>query len=369
MNLEPRSLLAAVALATLAVAPSGCIGGLVADGQISATRRASTAINTIADYELQRSAVAAGLSQFEGMHLLRPDNDDALLLLTQGWGGYGYAVVEDDYEEAIDHGDDDLASYHKKRARLAYDRAVFYGLELLSHRFAGFDDAKRNASTLEPWLQRFTSEEDAAALFWTGYAWLSRVNLLKDNGALVGDLFIGVAMMDRSVAIDPSLEHWSGTVALAAYHARPMGESDQAKQMFDLALARSERKNLQVQLNYATSYACAKGDRALYESLLNEVLTVVDPDPEQRLVNTLAKRRARRALGKQRMMDCGFDMSPHPHPAAPPPSSATQAAPAPTVSPATPIAVPQAPAPTAALPVGPPPAPLSATVTAPPPQH
>jgi len=338
MSLWRRNLLSLAALTMLSVGPSGCISNILADGQIAATRKAAAAVNTIADYELQKSATEAGIAQFEGMHLLRPNNEDGLFLLTQAWGGYAYAFPQDALDEALDRNEDDAAAYHKKRARMAYDRAVFFGLELLSHRAAGFDAAKRNAETLGEWLGHFTSNDDATNLFWTGYAWLSRVDLLKDDTSVVADLFIGVSMMERSVAIDPTLEHWSGTIALAAYHARPAGEIDQAKQMFDHALAKTERKNLQVQLNYATSYACMKGDRALYESLLTEVLSATDPDPEQRLVNMLAKRRARRALSRQHMLDCGFNMSSaaiaH---AAPPPAPATAPSPmgAPAPSPLT----------------------------------
>jgi len=317
MGILPRTALYLAALAACVSGTTGCISNILADGQIAATRQAVAAVNTIADFELQRSATEAGLAQFEGMHLLRPDNTDALFLLTQAWGGYAYAFPEDAYEEATDRNDDDLASYHKKRARLAYDRSIFFGLELLSHRAEGFDGARKNADTLDKWLKLFTSTDDAKNLFWTGYAWLSRVNLYKDDTAMVADLFVGVSMMERSVVIDPTLEHWSGTIALAAYHARPAGEMDQAKQMFDLALGKTERKNLQVQLNYATSYACLKGDREQYEKLLNEVLAATDPDPEQRFVNLLAKRRARRALTKSHMQECGFNMSAHP--AAPPP--------------------------------------------------
>jgi hypothetical protein len=105
--------------------------------------------------------------------------------------------------------------------------------------------------------------------------------------------------------------------------------------MFELALSRTQRKNLQVQLNYATSYACVKGDRALYETLLTEVMAATDPDPEQRLVNMLAKRRARRALTRQHMLECGFDVSSH----------APHAAPAAVPAPATPAPVSQPPAP------------------------
>ena len=64
-----------------------------------------------------------------------------------------------------------------------------------------------------------------------------------------------------------------------------MSELDQSKKMFEDALAKTKRKTLVVQLNYATRYACNKGDKALYEKLLNEVLTADDPDPQQRFTN------------------------------------------------------------------------------------
>ena len=334
-----HSALPFAAALTLGLASTGCINAILADGQISATREASDAFNVIGDYELARSAAQAGLVQFEGMHRLRPNNTDGLFLLTQAWVGYGFAFPQDDYEDAVDRNDEDAAQYHKKRTSLAYDRAVFFGLELLSHTDKGFATAKRNDETIKKWLNaNFTSKDDALNLFWAGYAWLARVDLNKENPELVADLFLGVDMIERSVAIDPTLEHWSGTVALAAYHARPAGEPEQSKQMFEAALAKTERKNLIVQFTYAVSYACAKGDRGLYESLLNEVIAAQDPDPNQRLTNMMAKRRAKRFLGKQRMMDCGFDMSSKaaPKPAAAPVPAPPAPPPAPTPPPAPP---------------------------------
>ena len=56
-----------------------------------------------------------------------------------------------------------------------------------------------------------------------------------------------------------------------------------------------------------------------------------DVDPSERLTNSIAKRKARRYLGKARMQACGFDMSS----AAPPAAAATGAkAPAPAAAPA-----------------------------------
>ncbi len=302
-----RTLGFAVAL-TLLVSQSGCIKAMLTNGQISATRQASSAMDTVGDFEMAKASISSGLSQFEGMHRLAPDNTDALFLLTKGWAGYSFAIAEDDMESAQDKGDDDLAGYHKKRARMGYERAVFYGLELLRHTDDGFEKAKKNEDTFKKWLdENFSSHEDAENLFWVGYAWLGRVNIGKDDPALVGELFVAVAMLEKSNQIDPTYNHFAAQTALAAYHARTaMSEMDQSQKLFEDALAKTQRKSLVIQLNYATRYACNKGDRPLYEKLINEVLTADDPDPQQRFTNTLAKRRARRALLKSRMEDCGF---------------------------------------------------------------
>lgn len=303
-------------VAALSLGATGCIKSALTNGQISATREASGALDTIGDYELARSAAQAGLVQFEGMHQLAPDNADALFMLTKGWVGYGYGFIEDELAAAEDRGDDDMADYERQRARMAYDRAVFYGLQLLAQKADGFDQAKKNEESLTKWLkENFTSDDDAEALFWTGYGWMARVNLMKgddnEGPAFIAELYIGVAMVQRAVEIDPSLEHYSGLVALAAYHARSnVAELDQAKQLLDTALAKTQGKDLMVQFAYATKYACMKGDARLYESMLNQVLAAQDPDPGQRLENAMAKREARRWMGKRRVKDeCGIDLS------------------------------------------------------------
>jgi hypothetical protein len=304
------------------IGTSGCIKSMLTNGQIASTRKASPAFQTLGDYDLARTAAMAGMVQFEGMHKLAPENEDAMFMLMSGWTGYGLAFAEDDMEAAIDAGDDDLAEYHKKRAKMAYDRGNFYGMELLKQEDEGFEAAKKNNETLRAWLnEHFDDPEDAGLMYWFGGSWLLRVNLMKEDPVYVADLFIGVAFLEHSMKLDPTFAHYGAMSALATYHSRAsMAELDQGQKMFEEALAKTQRKNLMVQLNYGAKYACIKGDRALYEKLLNEVLAAEDPDPEQRLPNTIAKRRAKRYLGRQRMMDCGFDMSA--------PSAAPAAAPA-----------------------------------------
>lgn len=297
------------------LAPSACIKQTLIDSQIGATRDASGAVDTIGDYETARIGIAAGLTQFEGLHALAPDNADALYLLAKGWAGYAYGFIEDEMEVAHDAADDDAAEYHRRRARLAFDRAVFYGVQLLQHHADGFEVARKSAPALARWLEtRFTSPDDAPALLWTGYAWLSRADLMKgddeEGPAFVAELFVGAALLERAVALDPRGEHDAGLTTLAAYHARSnMAELDQSKREFDDALAQTQGRSLLIAFNLASKYACMKGDGALYLQTLEHVLQAQDPDPSQRLQNAVAKRRAKRWLTKRRAKDeCGIDL-------------------------------------------------------------
>lgn len=308
--------------ATLALGSTGCVKKMVLNSQIHATRVGSGAADTIGDYEIARGAASAGVLQFEGMHRLAPENEDALFLLLRGWAGWGYAFASDDYDVATLAGDDATAEYHKKRAKLAFDRAISYGIELTAKQADGFQAAKKNADTIKVWLKNFEDKEQAETLFWFGSAWLARVNLLKDEPEYVAELYVGVAILERSRELDPELMAWGATSTLGAYHARAaMAELDEAKKLLDLAAEKTQRKSLGVLLNYA-KYACMKSDQPLYEKTLNEILAADDPDPNLRLQNVIAKRRAKRALSKTAMEDCGFTVAAPPKPAHARPESA-----------------------------------------------
>jgi len=235
----------------LGLGSTGCIKKVLVDGQIESTRNAAGATDTIADYDLGRAAAQAGLAQFEGMHALSPDNPDALFLLAKTWTGYASAFVEDDMQVAQDQGNDDLEAYNRRRARMAYDRAVFYGLQLLGQKDPGFNKAKTSEQTLEAWLKKnFTRKEDAVYLLWTGVPWMARAGLMagddEEGPAFIAELYVGVAIVERAVALDPAAEHYTGLMVLASYHARTnMAELDEAKQMLDTAMENLKMKEKQ----------------------------------------------------------------------------------------------------------------------------
>ncbi|MFW5740306.1 MAG: TRAP transporter TatT component family protein [Myxococcota bacterium] len=291
---------------TLALGATGCIKSMLIDGQLNSTRKASPAINTLGDFEVARGSAFASLGTLEGLHRLAPENADGLFLLTKAWAGASFSFIEDEWEIAQDEEEDELADYHRTRARAAYTRAVHYGIELLQQKADGFERARRNHDTMTAWLASF-DEEDVPSLFWTGYAWIARVNVSKDIPALVSELFVGVAMLERVVELDEMYNHGLAHVVLGAYHARtPMAELDQAQQHFERALQINQGKLLITKFQYARTYYCWKNDKDNYVKLLTEVVEAGDPLPEERLPNTIAKRRAKRYLGELRMENCGF---------------------------------------------------------------
>lgn len=285
---------------------SGCLDRIILDGTLQSTRQAARAFDTLSDLEVAKEGAGSSLVQLEGMQTLAPDNEDALFLLAQSWTGYASAFIEDSWEQAVDREDDEGEALHAGRAKAAYDRAVRFGSLLLEQRRPGFAAAQRNADTMKAWLAGF-EKRDAESLLWVGLAWLSRGGVAGDQPEVVADLFVGVALLERSVELDESLAFGTGLAALGAYHARaPDAELGEAKKLFERALALTSRKALTVQLMYAQSWACQTHDAAAYKALLEEVLAAGDVLPEQRLENTIARRKAARYLGPARLKRCGF---------------------------------------------------------------
>lgn len=285
---------------------TGCLDRIILDGTLQSTRQAAKTFDTLSDLEVAKEGAGSSLVQLEGMWTLAPDSEDALFLLTQSWTGYASAFIEDSWEQAVDREDEDGEVLHARRAKAAYDRAVKFGSLLLEQKKPGFAAAQKNSATMKAYLAGF-EKKDAENLLWVGLAWLSRGGVAADQPEVVADLFVGVAMLERSVELDETLAYATGLAALGAYHARaPDAELPQAKVLFERALALTGRKALTVQLMYAQNYACQTHDVKLYRDLLNEVVSAGDVLPEQRLENEIAHRKGARYLGAPRLKRCGF---------------------------------------------------------------
>jgi len=287
---------------------TGCIKRTLLNGQISSTRTASAAINALGDFEIANVAAFNGIATMEGMRYLAPDNQDAQFMLLRSWAGASFGFIED----AMERADDDAGQlspefgYQRRRAIEGYSRGIWYGKQLFEAKVEGFDAATRNADTMKAYLAQF-EEGDVELLFWMGQAWMGRVNVGKDDPALVSELFVGVACMQRVLELQPGFLNGAAHVAIGSYHARSAtAELEEGKKHFEEALRLSEGKFLSAKLMYARTYHCAKGNKDEYTRLLQEVVDAGDTMPSQRLPNTLAKRKAYRSLQPKRMGNCGF---------------------------------------------------------------
>jgi hypothetical protein len=304
-----RGIVGALLAATLSFTTTGCLKKVLIDGQVSGTRDGADAVSTLHDYEVAKAVARAGLGTLEGLYKLAPYNEDAMYLLTKSWAGATYGFTEDEYEQAEEGKDPQMTAYHKARTESGFERAKFFATQLLEKKAPGFTDSQRNAHLVKDYLtENFRHEDEAPDLLWASFAWIGLVGVAKDDPAVVAELYVGVALAERSIELDENYEHGLGHVLLGAYHARTaQSELVEAKQHFDKAMKINGGKYLSTQLQFASRYYCAKSDRPMYEKLLNQVLAAGDPIPEARLQNLIAKRRARRYLDNKLFQeDCGF---------------------------------------------------------------
>ena len=296
-----RALLVAVACS---VFTTGCLEKMGLNAFLGATRDGSHSLNTFQDFEIAREATAAGLGQLEGMHKLAPWNEDGLFMLARGWANNSYFFAEDSYEEAVAKGDAPAANYHLRRARAGFVRSLYFGQELLKRSDDGFDAATQDAGAMSAWLDdNFESDEDALRLLWVGFSWVEHAHVSKELKDVQARLFVGLEMLKRSLEIDENLEHGMAHTLLGAYGS-DLAENEKH---FKRALELNDGGFLPTKLSYATTFYCAKSDKAAYEKLLGEVLSATDAIPAARLPNTVAKRRARRYLGAPAFQkSCGF---------------------------------------------------------------
>jgi hypothetical protein len=233
--------------------------------------------------------------QFEGILRVVPDNEAILSQLAQAYVAYAYGWIEADVEALEFEGDYDQAELQRKRTRTMYLRAM----DLTRHRVRLHNEDVDNAvrgtvEDLEAWLQAaFVEEADAELLLWHGYAWGSYINAAKDDMAAIADLPYAKAFVVRSIELDPNYYNAAGYTFMGVATASEMAsDMDLAKVYFEKALARTERRALQAQVNMARHYAVKTGDRELFDQLLTEVLDAQDPLPEARLANRMARERA-----------------------------------------------------------------------------
>lgn len=296
-----RWFLLPVLSAILAVATSsaGCdTSRLTAHASGDLVVRASDELQRHWDDELIGDAMPGTIVQVEGVFAVVPDDETIGLVLVRAYAAYAFGWVEDEADLAEAAGDLEEADRVRARARHLYERARNVAVHLLRLRDHGIDAAIAGGpEALARWLDvHVTSRESALLSLWCGLTWGSAIGMSNGDPEMVADLSITRAFVERAVRYDETLEHASGLTFLAGVSSATGegigGDPERGREIFERALLATGRRSFVVQFAYASTYAVTMGDRALFVNLLREIIDGGDPDPDARMGNRVARRRA-----------------------------------------------------------------------------
>lgn len=236
------------------------------------------------DLDFAEHAIPGNLILLEALYRAKDKDDDHLaFLLTQGYTGYTLGFVED-----VD----------PERAKVLYTRARDYGLRSLRKNKKFSEAFDQGQDEFKQSLQQF-GKPDVPMIFWTANAWGNLINVSISDPAVLGDLPKVNAMMEFVLKHDETYFYGSAHLYFAAILATTPknlgGKPDSARYHFEQCFAIGKNAFILPHLYMAKSYCVQMQDKALFEKLLSTIdETSLEILPEQRLVNAIAKRKAKR---------------------------------------------------------------------------
>ena len=288
---------------------SGCnMTNLAAGSTVQIIGKAWPAVERYEDPDLAEGGIPATIATMEGLLEIRPDDTELRALLAKAYGSYGFGFMEDKMEEALTKDDDEASEHFRKRASMAYSRGKELTLGSLTlwepDEGGASGHIKKGLAAWTEYLKKFDdAEKHVPTLFWAAYSWGRYIGVNRDDVNALADLPLVNAISDRIMQLDHT--YWghaphalrAGMIGTAP--AQLGGRPEEAKKEFETAIAATQGKNLMYLVLEAQIVAVALQDRALFKKLLTTILEAPkDLDPDQRLLNQLAKRRAERYLSE-----------------------------------------------------------------------
>jgi predicted anti-sigma-YlaC factor YlaD len=252
------------------------------------------------DPELVRGAVPFSLKLMESILAETPSHTGLLTASASGFTQYAFAFVQQDADE-LEARDLAAAEALRARAKRLYVRARNHGLKGLESRHAGFEKALR-ASPAE--AVRKAVKADVPLLYWTAAAWGSAISLSKDNPALVAEVPVVEALIDRALELDEAFDEGALHAFLVTYEmsrTKVAGDpAERSRRHLNRALELSGGRQAGPLVSFAEAVTIQKQDVKEFEALLKRALAIdADADPAHRLVNLIMQRRARWLLAQK----------------------------------------------------------------------
>ena len=240
------------------------------------------------DPELIREALPFALKTYEGLLAASPEHQGLLLATARGFTAYAFMLNDD-----ADRMDDPArARVLRRRAKGLYLRGRDHALRGLDVSHPGFAAALRSAEG-DPLAA--TTPGDADFLYWAGAAWAGALSTDKQDFMLMAELGLAGRLVQRVVELDDAYDGGSAHQFLVSYEGgRPGGNRDMARAHYQRALELSGGGRAGVHLALAEAVAVPEQDAAAFRRLIDAALAVdLDAQPDQRVANAIAQRRAR----------------------------------------------------------------------------
>jgi predicted anti-sigma-YlaC factor YlaD len=269
------------------------VGDALASGQ--------SAYASDSDLDLVGEALPFSLKLIESLLAQSPDHRGLLTTASQGFTLYSYGYVHFEAERLAR---DELARARAlgARAKKLYLRAYRYAMRGLEVGYPGLE-RELHADPVQA-LQRVgrsADGRDVPLLYWAAASLGLAISADRQDAALLARLAEVDALIARALALD---ESWNAGAlhefALSFLAARP-GLTDEAaiERHFARAQQLAAGRRAGVYVSGAEALSVRRQDRAQFERLLASALALdSDVDPDNRLVNALAQRRARWLLSR-----------------------------------------------------------------------
>lgn len=263
----------------------GACGQLISSAKREFAQDLSATVLEQDDPETVRQAVPAYLILVSSM--IRGDQQNIGLLMSGSrlYGSYASVFVEDNIRKQK------LSDKSFEYARRAFclRRPSLCNFRELS--YFEFEQA----------LASITVNE-VDVLFALGSAWAGWIQAYSSDWNAIAELPRVTAVIQRVLELDETYSNGDAHTYMAVmYSFLPPamgGKPELAKQHFEKAIKISQQSNLMAMLLYAQKYARLVFDKELHDRLLRQVIDAKVDAPDMKLINSIAKSRARELLAE-----------------------------------------------------------------------
>ncbi|MGI9317588.1 MAG: TRAP transporter TatT component family protein [bacterium] len=248
------------------------------------------------DIYLVGDALPFSLKLLESLLIESPDHRGLLLSASRGFVLYSYAYVHWQAEQ-VKYSSIQKARELRERAQRLYLRGLRYGLHALALSNPGFEQALTDdPQQAVMQFSKSSAERNVPYLYWSAAALGLAISVSKNEPKLLARLPEVEAMLDHALTLD---EDWNrGTlhefkILWAAAQRSPTNQG-LLRQHYERALTLSGGLRASLYVSMAEAVSLANQDREEFTSLLEAALAVnLEDDPEHRLLNAIAQRRAK----------------------------------------------------------------------------